>query len=508
MSLKYRPEIDGLRSIAIIAVILYHAEFVFSGFRLLKGGFIGVDVFFVISGYLITSIILRDMNEGNFSFAKFYERRARRILPALFAVILVSIPFSWMYMLPKAVKEYTGSILTTLVSSSNIWFWREESYWAESSALKPFLHTWSLSVEEQFYLIFPITLLLLWKFLRSYITPVLTLVLLLSLQLVHFGNSHFPGATFFLLPTRGWELLAGSILANLELEKGRLSHPFLDNTMPAIGLFLIYNAIIFFNDEMLYSYITILPILGTMLIIWFCKKGELISDILGSKPFVAVGLISYSLYLWHQPIFAFARIKSMMSSDHQKVGLIVLSIILAILTYFFIEKPMRNAKKVSLKKLVIFLSTFAVILVLPLGYAFKNNGLWGRFKDWQLNVIGFDKTSPNPFTSSYEYVVNSEFISHLNKNFSINDRKRRLLIIGDSFAKDFFNILKEAGLLKGIDVSTHHIPWVCLNTPDIPNINDFISKKDIVQCQNTVRIGNDFLNKYLSQADFIIVASE
>ena len=196
-SLKYRPEIDGLRSIAVVAVVLYHAEFVFRGIYPLKGGFIGVDVFFVISGYLITSIILRDLQEDKFSFAKFYERRARRILPALYTVIAASIPFAWLYMLPKAMKDYAGSVLSALAFGSNIWFWQEEGYNAEPSALKPFLHTWSLSVEEQFYLLFPIVLLLIFKFFRSYFIFLLVLGFLFSLILAHFDSTRHISADFF-----------------------------------------------------------------------------------------------------------------------------------------------------------------------------------------------------------------------------------------------------------------------------------------------------------------------
>ena len=164
MTLKYRPDIDGLRAIAVLSVIFYHAKFSLNGNLLFKGGFIGVDIFFVISGYLITSIILREISKNTFSFLRFYERRARRILLPLFVVIIVSVPFALIYMSADAVKQYAGSILSTLAFGSNIWFWREDSYWGGASDFKPFLHTWSLSVEEQFYIIYPIVLLILSKY--------------------------------------------------------------------------------------------------------------------------------------------------------------------------------------------------------------------------------------------------------------------------------------------------------------------------------------------------------
>ena len=347
MSFKYRPEIDGLRAIAVIAVVIYHAEFLLRGEVFLKGGFIGVDVFFVISGYLITSIILKELNEGRFSFWHFYERRARRILPILFTVMLTSIPFAWFFMLPKAMKEYAGSVLSSLVFGSNIWFWKENSYTAEPSALKPFLHTWSLSIEEQYYLIFPLALVLLWKYARRFIPSIFMLLFVISLIFSHFESSTNIDAAFFLLPSRGWELLAGAILAKMELEKGRVSHPFLTSLMPVLGMFMILISIVLFYDIMQHpSLITLLPILGTASLIWFCKKGEIITAILSSKPFLAVGLISYGLYIWHFPIFAFSRIKSHHLSDYDKLGLIVFALVLSTITYFIVEKPFR--RKVSL----------------------------------------------------------------------------------------------------------------------------------------------------------------
>lgn len=504
MSLKYRPEIDGLRAIAVFAVILYHAEFNFGGYNPFKGGFVGVDVFFVISGYLITSIILREMSEGKFSFTRFYERRARRIFPALFTVMTASLPISYYTMLPKAVTEYAGSVLSALVFGSNIWFWREDSYWAAPSALKPFLHTWSLSVEEQFYVFFPIALLLLYKFAREYITKIFVFVFLFSLLLSHFGSAHFPKATFFLLPTRAWELLAGAVLGKMEIERGRIGRPFLDFVMPIIGLLLICSAVVFFNSEMRHpSFMTFLPVLGTMLLIWFCKKGELVSNILASRLFVAVGLISYSLYLWHYPIFAFAKIKSESITPYDKIGWIILSVVLSVFTYFLIERPIRRSVKIPLKFLTLSLSLWAILLALPLGYGVKNDGLWRHFEDWQLKYINVDRTGDGPFAT----YVTAEFNAFQGKPFSNDENQRRLLIIGDSFAQDFYNVLKEGGLLEGVDVSTHYIPAICKNVPEQCEFRQHIAPQDVVFCQNFIRVGNEKLNKRLAAADFIIVTS-
>src|SRR5210317_2437541 len=224
MKLVYRPEIDGLRAIAVIGVIIYHAQIEIFEIDILQGGFIGVDIFFVISGYLITSIILKELvTTGSFSFKHFYERRIRRILPALLFVMLVSLPFAWMYLLPSSFIDFSKSILYSLGFSSNFYFhYTGQIYGAESGLLKPFLHTWSLSIEEQYYILFPIFLLVSFKFFRKYLIHILILGFVISLGLADWGSRNHPSFNFYVLPTRIWELLAGSILAYLEISGGEV----------------------------------------------------------------------------------------------------------------------------------------------------------------------------------------------------------------------------------------------------------------------------------------------
>ena len=206
--MKYRAEIDGLRALAVLPVILFHA-----GFEWFSGGFVGVDVFFVISGYLITTIIISEMAEGKFSIANFYERRARRILPALFFVMAVSIPFAWLWLTPTDLANFGQSLVAVSTFSSNILFWLESGYFDTSAELKPLLHTWSLAVEEQYYILFPIFLMLTWRLGIKRILILLSIIFLISLGVAQYGAYHFPTATFFLLPTRGWELLVGVFAA-------------------------------------------------------------------------------------------------------------------------------------------------------------------------------------------------------------------------------------------------------------------------------------------------------
>jgi peptidoglycan/LPS O-acetylase OafA/YrhL len=312
MKITYRPEIDGLRAIAVGAVILYHSQITIFGHQPFKGGFIGVDIFFVISGYLITSIILKELLiNGSFSFKHFYERRIRRILPALLFVMLVSLPFAWMYLISHSFVDFSKSILYSVGFSSNFYFWYSgQQYGAGSGLLKPFLHTWSLSVEEQFYILFPILLLVTFKYFRKHLLTILVVGLIISLQMADWGSRSYPSASFYFLHTRMWELLAGSILAYFEITLGhRSKNKTLNLILPSIGLFFIGHSILFFNDKMFHpSFYTLSLIIGVCLIIWFSNKDELITKILSLKLFVGIGLISYSLYLWHYPIFALSRI--------------------------------------------------------------------------------------------------------------------------------------------------------------------------------------------------------
>jgi peptidoglycan/LPS O-acetylase OafA/YrhL len=344
----YRPEIDGLRAIAVGAVILYHAQFTILGHQPFKGGFIGVDIFFVISGYLITSIILKELiTTGSFSFKYFYERRIRRILPALLFVMLVSLPFAWMYLIPSSFIDFSKSILYSLGLSSNFYFhYSGQQYGAIDGLFKPFLHTWSLSVEEQFYILFPVILLIIFKYFRKYLIHILILGFVISLGLADWGSRNHPSFNFYALPTRAWELLAGSILAYFEISEGgggRFKYKILNLILPSVGLFLIGHSILLFKDQMFHpSFYTLSPIFGVCLIIWFSHKDEIITKILSTKLFVGIGLISYSLYLWHYPIFAVYRNLDFSINSFDKLLLISLTLILSLISFKYVEQPARN----------------------------------------------------------------------------------------------------------------------------------------------------------------------
>ena len=431
MKLNYRPEIDGLRAVAVLAVIFYHAQITILDHQPFQGGFIGVDIFFVISGYLITSIILKELiTTGTFSFKYFYERRIRRILPALLLIMLLSFPFAWSYIIPGSFIDFSKSILYSLGFSSNFYFhFTGQQYGAESGLLKPFLHTWSLSVEEQYYILFPIILLITFKYLRKYLGLILTLGFIISLIFTDWSIKNYPSETFYFLHTRIWELLAGSILAYFEIKLGhRSENRILNLLLPGVGILLIGHSILFFNDKMFHpSFYTLSPIIGVCLVVWFSGKNELITKILSSKLFVGTGLISYSLYLWHYPIFAFYRIKNFTPSEFDKVELIFLTFILSIISYFFVERPSRN-KKFNFKKIIYILGfSFFIILSMNLIIIF-NKGYEIRFS----------------FSNKPYYIKSKEF--EVNYNYDDYSNKKNALIVGNSHGEDTLKILSLTNL--------------------------------------------------------------
>ena len=436
MKLLYRPEIDGLRAIAVIAVIIYHAQIKIFNHQLFKGGFIGVDIFFVISGYLITSIILNELLLTNsFSFKFFYERRIRRILPVLFVVMIASLPFGWIYLFPTSLLDFSKSILYSIGFSSNYFFYDTgQEYGALSGFFKPFLHTWSLSVEEQYYILFPFIALIIFRYIKKYLVHILIIGFITSLMLADWTSKNDNSMSFYLVHTRMWELLAGSLLAYFEIKIGRNNkYKILNLTLPFFGLVLIGYSLLFFYDGIHHpSYYTLLPIAGVSLIIWFSNKNEFITKILTTKLFVGIGLISYSLYLWHYPIFSFIKISGIASGNIiNKLVLIPIIFVLSISSYFLIERPFRN-KNFSFKKVLAFVFFLALILLIFNLLVIKNNGYSKRFE--KLKVINENYNPDNFFLSKTR-------MEQINPNKKFNSEYFNILVIGDSFAEDLFNAL-------------------------------------------------------------------
>ncbi len=384
--MNYRREIDGLRAIAVLPVILYHA-----GFSVFQGGYVGVDVFFVISGFLITTIILNDLKQGRFSILRFYERRARRILPALFTVVAACVPFAWVWMTPVQMDKFSQSVLATFLFLSNIYFWRDSGYFAAAADEKPLIHTWSLAVEEQFYLLFPLLLLLLWKRGARPGTFWISVLAVASLLFSQWASGVDPEKNFFFTGSRIWELMVGSIAACIMVKRP----PAPKDGVAALGLLMIAFAIFAYNDATPFpSFYTLVPVLGTAFILVFADKNTMTGRLLSMPFLVGIGLISYSAYLWHQPVFAFARIYNITAPPPLlMLALALLSIMLAYLSWRFVEQPFRRTKTGPLKsrKSVFLASGVGMALFLAFGvYGDKSDGIPNRLP---ANVASFYATN-------------------------------------------------------------------------------------------------------------------
>ena len=368
MDFKYRSEIDGLRAIAVIPVVFFHA-----GFNFFSGGYVGVDVFLVISGYLITTIILKGLENRTFSIVNFYERRARRILPALIFIIFITSILSFIFLTRSELSGYFRSVIATLLFYSNFYFWKTSPYFKSESDLEPLLHTWSLSIEEQFYLLFPL-LLIFFKYFKKYIFLLFSFGFISSLLVCQFlalktsGNFNF----YFTL-SRAWELALGAIAAYYLFYNKLVLSNNLKNTFSLIGLLLILFPVFLFDRQTLYpSYFTLIPTIGTILIIIFADEQTLVKKFLSTKVLVGVGLISYSFYLWHQPLLAFGRISFENFSNINKLLVILISLTLSYFSYNYIEKIFRNRNKVNLKLLskTLIVSVFFLIVFAQLSQKF------------------------------------------------------------------------------------------------------------------------------------------
>ena len=298
--LEYRPEIDGMRAVAVVPVILFHA-----GVGIFSGGFIGVDIFFVISGYLITSILISELSAQEYSILKFYERRARRILPALLFIFISVTPFAWFWLMPSDLEEYFESLMAATIFLSNFYFWDQSGYFDSSAELKPLLHTWSLAVEEQYYIIFPLILSFIWRFGRRVMLWSVWLLLIFSILIAQYQVNTSQVSAFFLLPSRGWELLAGALVATANFNGKERFSRWTRELYAVAGFVMISVCMILYDQDTDFPGSRAVPVVfGTVLIILFATKDQIVGRILSKKPLVAIGLISYSLYLWHQPIFA------------------------------------------------------------------------------------------------------------------------------------------------------------------------------------------------------------
>ena len=467
--MDYRREIDGLRALAVLPVILFHA-----GFKIFSGGFVGVDVFFVISGFLITTILLSELEAGNFSLINFYERRARRILPVLFFVMLLCLPFAWIWLIPDDMKSFSQSVVAVSLYASNILFWGTSGYFDSAAELKPLLHTWSLAVEEQYYLFFPVFLMLAWRFGKRWIFNCLVFVFILSLALAQWWSSSMPMAGFFLLPARGWELLIGAFVAFYFTSPGRqVFSRVVNETGSFIGVTLIIFAIFYFDKDTPFpSIYALVPTIGAALVILYANKDTVTGKILGSRIFVGIGLVSYSAYLWHQPILAFVRHQTFEEPGKLvMLGFILITFCLSYLSWRYIENAFRKKSLFSRR----FIFTFALIgtvFFIAVGLAgHLTKGFPGRamalpFKplEYDTSRLGYVKCDDKTLTAGAPLNY-----CHWTAKGEIN-----AVLIGDSHADDKF---------YGLEKNSTDLKWGLVGNASCPPVLNIDVEADEKGCQ-------------------------
>jgi peptidoglycan/LPS O-acetylase OafA/YrhL len=371
MKLNYREDIDGLRAIAVLSVIFNHARI-----SLFSGGFIGVDIFFVISGYLITTIIARELHANEFSLIRFYERRIRRIFPALFTVIAFTMLVCTIIYDPEKFKAFGKSVVATTFFLSNINFWQESGYFDISSQLKPLLHTWSLAVEEQFYIFFPLLMMLLIRYVRRAVPLILSILAIISLAASMYLVSTDPVAAFYLPHVRAWELLAGAIVA-LNISAVSINRP-LRNTFEFLGILMILIPIFAYSESTHFPGLAAVPpVLGTALII-LCgvREKSFIGKLLSLPVLVFIGKISYSLYLWHWPLLIFGEYFAIRPLTGFEIVLeMALVFILSTLSWRYIETPFRSRDFLKTSQVFVFGTGIMVIATFMGAVIYFKNGL-------------------------------------------------------------------------------------------------------------------------------------
>ncbi len=426
--MQFRKDINGLRAIAVLPVIFFHV-----GLNGFDGGFLGVDVFFVISGFLITSNIIKSQANGEFSLLGFYDKRARRILPPLILTLLITLIFSFVFMLPYDLKNFGQSLVATSFGANNILLYLTSGYWSASAEFKPLYHTWSLGVEEQYYFIIPIVFIVLFKRQKFL---VLSIIMFFVISFISSYIIESKELNFLIILTRLWEFCAGSLLAmymkgNVTIKSSILS------ILGLLLIFLSYSNPYYLSDNQ--ALVNFIPVLGTIMVIAFTKSDSLIYRALSQKLIMIIGLSSYSIYLLHQPILSFLRLAIENEVDvYKQLMFSLMSIPLGYLSWRFIESPFRNKNVVSNK--IFYTLVGSSILV------FVSSGL---FLHKSYGMHKSDLFSQFSYGTNPQLYADRAYALASNK-FSSNDKK--MLIIGNSFARDFYNALKENKATNGFEV--------------------------------------------------------
>jgi peptidoglycan/LPS O-acetylase OafA/YrhL len=451
---NYRPEIDGLRAVAVLVVLLYHA-----GMPGFSGGFVGVDVFFVISGFLITRIILTEIESGKFSYRSFYERRIRRILPPLLLVSVLTIPVAVLTMYPDQLIDYAKSLIATQLFVANVHFLLSSGYFQTASELKPLLHFWSLAVEEQFYFVVPALLMLAVRFGRRWVFGLLWVIVLFSFVLADWMSTRQPDVAFFVLPTRGWELGIGALVSVHfgRIDTAAMRFPRIAVICGGIGLVMIAVSVPILSEITPFpGRFTLIPVIGTALVIGFSRPTVGSGRLLSSPLMVSIGLVSYSAYLWHQPLFVFARLQ--LGGEAPLSLLLVLvfvAFVFAALSWRWVEMPFRDRQRMPLKLLLAWVLAAAAVCVLAATFILARAGFADGYPPWQRDVVAISAAESTEYTDSPEYA------EALARSFEAKASGRRVLIIGDSFSQDLFNMIRANHAFSDDQIAAIQVPARC-----------------------------------------------
>lgn len=453
--MNYRADIDGLRALAVLGVISCHMGGIhWNEWNLIQGGFLGVDVFFVISGFLITSILLKKHHTGTFTLRDFYGRRIRRILPALGLLLLLTIPFSFFFLDAQQLVEYGKSLINVTGFVSNIAFWKETGYFAPRAELKPLLHTWSLGVEEQFYLFFPLLILLLYKINKRRLSTGLWLATILSFSLAVYTSSRYPDFAFFLLPSRIWELGIGSLSSIYYTKVNEMTPRYLRTFGPLLGFLMILLSFGLVGPQAHHpSFITTLPVFGTALILLFGGQKDLGTKVLSTKFLVVIGLMSFSLYLFHHPILVFARFFHLGELKYEFLIYIFfpLLFVISFLAWHFVEKPFRNKQKISRNKIIMILTLIFSVIGGCAWIILHHDGYPNRFN--------FSKTLQDSFLYGVEKedkrkcfdIEGAEANEHLwCKIGTAHKESMDFMVIGDSHSYALLPAFEKAATILGL----------------------------------------------------------
>ena len=493
MNKFYRPDIDALRGISVLSVVLYHAKIQLFGKVFFIGGFIGVDIFFIITGFLITKLLLIEYEAyKNINIIAFYKRRIRRLIPALVFVLLISLLLSYFVLDPIKLKEFSASLFASLFFTANIYFhYFGDFYGNDVNLRKPLLHLWSLGIEEQFYILYPLVLLFILKYLRKYLLFFLVVGFLISLGFAQYASTHHKMFSFYMLPSRAWEILSGSILAYILIKN---QNKFFINKK--VGNFFFYLSILVIILSFLFfdiykirhpSYLTLLPIISSAIIIFLGSYDDksLIYKYFSNKILIFLGKISYSLYLWHFLIFAIFRNTYFKETLLIKILIIAVSIALSYFSYKFVEQKYRNIKfdfNKTLKHLTVII---IIITSINLYYILNKKLLNEHYVFDGINITEWKDTN---WLRKYVKKNNK-------KNFNTSLDKKKVLIVGNCHADDTFvalNINKQ----KFQDYEIILFPRVEIHNflNDIKKRKKLYDDADIILLSSRWRVKEDFKN--------------